>query len=362
MKVPEPRKLPSGSWHVRMRLDGENVSITRPTKTECRHAAEDIKSAYRNGRWQKEKKSAEETLGKIVDNYIESRKTVLSPATIAGYQVVRRNRFKDFMKKKPSGIKNWQALIDSEVKDKISGKTIRNSWSLVSAALTYAKLPVPIVALPPVVKSVHPWLDDEQIRTFCKAIEGNEYEIPMLLCLHSLRRSEVFAMDWSQIDLQNNVIHVKGAVVRDENNKLIHKKENKTEDSQRDISIMIPRLSELLNAVPKSKRKGKIYTQPENYLWKEINNVCRENSLPEIGCHGLRHSICSLAFHVGLSERETMEIGGWRSPDVMRRVYHHISAADKLKAENKISQFFASDKNAIQNADENSQSQQNKAL
>ena len=355
MKIPKPKKLPSGNWNIMLRLGGENISVTRLSKTECIKAAELIKSNYRNGLYKKENKAEEITIGKLIDDYIDNRRAVLSPSTIAGYTVIRNNRFQNFMGKKPSQIKNWQTLIDSEVKDEISGKSIHNAWSLVSASLTHAKLPVPVVALPPIVKSVHPWLDDEQIRTFCKAIEGNEYEIPMLLCLHSLRRSEVFALDWSQIDLKNNIIHVKGAVVRDENNNLIHKEQNKTEDSQRDISIMVPRLAELLNAVPEPKRKGKIYTQPENYLWKEINTVCKENDLPEIGCHGLRHSICSLAFHVGLSERETMEIGGWKSPDVMRRVYHHISAADKLKAENKISQFFTADENAIQNADENSQ-------
>ena len=340
-----------------LRLGGENISVTRRTKTECIKAAELIKSNYRNGLWKKENRAEEKTIGKLIDDYIDNRRTVLSPSTVVGYEVIRRNRFKTFIDKKPSQISNWQSLIDSEVKAKVSGKSIHNAWSLLSASLTHAKLPVPSVALPPIVKSVHPWLDDEQIRTFCNAIQGNEYEIPMLLCLHSLRRSEVFALEWNQLDLKNNVIHVKGAVVRNKDNKLIRKEQNKTENSQRDISIMIPRLSQLLNAVPESKRKGKIYTKPENYLWKEINAVCRENGLPEIGCHGLRHSLCSLGFHVGLSEKEVMEIGGWKSPDVMRRVYHHISAADKLKAENKISQFFTSDQNAIQNADGNLQSQ-----
>ena len=361
MKVPTPKRLPSGSWNVRLRLGGQNISITRPTKTETRKAAELIKSQYRSGLWEKPGKSEENTLGSIMDDYIESRRAVLSPSTISGYLVVRRNRFSNYMKLKPSQIKNWQKMINDEIDDDISGKTIRNAWSLVAASLAYAKVPVPTVALPPVVKSIHPWLDDQQIRVFCDAVRGSEFEVPILLCLHSLRRSEIFALDWSSIDLDNGFIHVKGSAVRDDKNNLVQKKENKTVDSQRTISIMIPRLRELLEAVPKNKRKGKIYTQPENYLWREVNRICKENNLPEVGCHGLRHSFCSLAAHVGLSEAETMQIGGWRSPDVMRRVYLHISNADNLKAMNKVAQFFSEtpvqNQNGIQNADENSQSQ-----
>ena len=49
MKVPEPRKLKSGTWFVQLRLDGQSISVTAPTKTECRTKAELIKAKYRNG-------------------------------------------------------------------------------------------------------------------------------------------------------------------------------------------------------------------------------------------------------------------------------------------------------------------------
>lgn len=358
MKIPTPRKLPSGSWNIRMRLDGENISITRPTKRECIHIAEDVKSAYHNGRWCKEKKVAELTLDKLMDNYIESRKKVLSPSTIGGYMVIKRNRFKKYMGKKPSQIDNWQKIIDDEVKAGIKSKTIRNAWSLLESSLEYAKLPVPTVALPALIKSTRPWLDADQIKSFVKAMEGNEYEIPALLALHSLRRSEIFGLDWSKIDLKNNLIRVEGSIVSDENSKQVFKETNKTKNSRRTIPIMIPRLKELLEATPKSKRKGKIYTQPQNYLWEEINRICEANDLPLVGVHGLRHSFASLAHHVGLPEQEAMLIGGWEDPGTMHRIYEHISAADKLKAENKIAQFFSTnqnaEKNGIQNADGNS--------
>ena len=361
MKTPKPVKLPSGSWNIRMRLGGENVSVTRLTKTECIHAAEEIKGRYKNGKWEKEEKAEEKTLDQMIDDYVNSRRKTLSPSTIGGYTSIKKNAFQDFLKKKPSEIKCWQDLIDNEIKKGRNAKTVRNRWSLLESALKYSNVSVPYVSLPQIVKSTRPWLDDEQIRKFCESIRGNEYEIPMLLCLHSLRRSEVFGLEWSQIDLANNIIHIEGSVVQGEKGKLVQREENKTTESKRDVPIMHPRLKELLEAVPKKDRKGKIYTKPRNYLWREINRVCKENDLPLVGNHGLRHSYASIAVHVGLNPHEAAIIGGWKDIHTMQRIYTHISDSDLLKAQNKIAQFF-SDQNGIQNADENSESQANKAL
>ena len=40
MKVPEPRKLKSGTWFIQMRLGGESVPVSAATRTECIRQAE----------------------------------------------------------------------------------------------------------------------------------------------------------------------------------------------------------------------------------------------------------------------------------------------------------------------------------
>ena len=42
MKVPEPRKLKSGTWFLQMRLGGESVPVSAATRTECIRQAEKI--------------------------------------------------------------------------------------------------------------------------------------------------------------------------------------------------------------------------------------------------------------------------------------------------------------------------------
>ena len=77
--------------------------------------------------------------------------------------------------------------------------------------------------------------------------------------------------------------------------------------------------------------------------------ICRENNLPNVGIHGLRHSFASLAYHLQIPEKIAMEIGGWSDYQTMRKIYTHLSSIDRKKAENKMAEFY---KNANKNANE----------
>ena len=352
MKVPEPRLLPSGSYYIQLRLDGVSIPITKDTYAECKTEAEFIKAQHRRDaqrdrqiqkkiqRSSGEKKSP--TLGEVLDKFIKSREKVLSPSTINGYKSIRKNRFKDYMNRKLSSIRNWQDVIDAEVDDGISAKTLKNSWALLCSAFEYSRLPVPQVKLPTVQQSARPWLDTDQIKIFVKAVHGHPCEIPALLALHSLRRSEILGLTWDKIDLKNNLIYVEGSAVIGEGNKLVYKETNKTKKSRRTIPIMIPELRQALNAVPEKQRVGRIYTKSPTLIWEQVNYICEKNGLPKVGVHGLRHSFCSAGFssEVGMTEKEVMEIGGWEDYQTVHKIYEHLSDKSRKEAEKKFSAFF----------------------
>lgn len=253
------------------------------------------------------------------------------------------------MGKKLSELKNWQELINAEVKAGTSAKTIKNSWALVAAALSSAGIAAPTVSLPKIAVSPRPWLDPEQIKVFIEAVKGEKCEIPALLALHSLRRSEIMGLSWNKINLSAGTIRIEGSAVIGDDNKLTYKNTNKSKNSRRTVPIMIPELSEALKSVPAENRTGPLVTCNPNTIWSQINRVCKAAGLPEVGVHGLRHSFASLAHHVGLPEQDAMLIGGWEDAQTMHKIYTHISNADRLKNENKIAAFF---KNANENANE----------
>ena len=337
MKIPKPRRLKSGNYNITLRLDGQNYSITRSTPTECKREAELLKAEYRNG---KRKKRVDVTLGSVIDNFIESRSKVLSPSTINSYRSIRKTRFQSYMDTKVSDIKDWQKVVNTEVDTEITPKTLKNAWALVSSSLKYAGAEQPDIRLPQVMQSTRPWLDADQIRIFIKAVHGHPVEIPALLMLHSLRRSEVLGLDWSNINLQAKTINIVETAVIGDQNKLVYKNTTKTKKSYRTIPIMIPELEAALNAIPEEERTGKLYKKNPSNLREQINLICKKNNLPQTGCHGLRHSFCSLAAHVGMSEAECMLLGGWEDIGTMRNIYQHIADKDRLKTHNRLTAFF----------------------
>ena len=339
MKVPKPRKLSSGNYYIQLRLGGQNVNITAADPTECQNKAALVKAEYLNGK-RIETSTNRKTLGQIIDDYIRDNRNVLSPSTIRGYETIRNNRFQAYMNKQPANI-NWQAMINREISAQVSAKTIKNSWALVAASLKYARITVPEdINLPQVMPATREWLDADQVKVFVKAVHNADCEIPALLALHSLRRSEIMGLTWEKVDLVKEQIRIDGSAVFNEENQLTYKSTNKTKKSRRTIPIMIPELTTALKKVPEDKRTGYIVTCNPNTIWSQINRVCRANDLPEVGVHGLRHSFASLAHHVGLPEQDTMLIGGWEDAQTMHKIYEHISAADKAKSQNRIANFF----------------------
>ncbi len=340
MKIPEPRRMSSGTYFIQLRLNGVSIPVTAATKTECTQRAQLIKAEWRAGKREISKKPESKTIRKILQEYIDSRKKVLSPSTIRGYNTIKDTRFQAIMDKKIDQVKDWQKVIDAEVDDGVTGKTIKNSWGLMSSALRHAGFSVPAVKLPQVVQSVRPWLDPDQIKQFVAAVHGTDVEIPALLALHSLRRSEIAGLMWDKVDLDNNIIRVEGSSVRGEDSKFVYKETNKNRKSRRRVPIMIPELKTALEAVQENDRTGYVVKCNPNTIWAGVNRICEENGFPLVGVHGLRHSFASLAHHVGMPEEEAMLIGGWEDSKTMHKIYMHIADADRLRAQNLMAAFY----------------------
>lgn len=234
---------------------------------------------------------------------------------------------------------NWQAEINSALSS-LSDKTVSNSWGLMSEIMRVNRMEVPNILMPSAKKSAgRNFLDPQQIISFCDAIRGDTCEIAMLLGLHSLRMSEIKALKMSEnIDLKNNLIHVSGAMVRDEKNKSIYKDRNKTTASNRIIPIMIPRLAELLAQCKDAN--GFLVLQLPSTVNKHIHDAADRAELPNITSHCLRHSFVSLGYHLRLSELEVMEMGGWSDNQIVHRIYLHLARRDRLKAGNKMAKFY----------------------
>lgn len=340
VRLPEIKQLPSGAWHTRVYVNGCRSSITRDTYDECLSEYMAIKNGVLEA---KEQPGGRLTLGESVDAYIDVirdlvRRGKRSPATVYGYVRYRNNTFQRAMEYNvyTTSDKRWQAAIDDEKKMGRSPKYIKNAWGLMSAAIKKETGKVPDVVLYATEENERPFLEPEQIDIFVQALKGQPMEIPALLCLSSLRRSEMLGLTWKNVDFANRAIYVRGAKVRGEDG-LKLKPQNKTKKSRRPVP-MIPPLYEALMAAPKDKEF--VINAATNTLFKHINKICRENNLPEVGMHGLRHSFASLAYSLGIPEMMAAEIGGWKDLGTMHKIYTHLAEKDVAKRSREFTDYF----------------------
>ena len=331
IKVPEPKQLPSGNWHIY--LAAEKQSVTETTKDRCIAKAK----AVRAGFVEQQKKLPTLTWSKAIDQYIADRSESLSPETIRGYRIIQRNRFQDIMQKTISTPVNWQAEINAAL-SVLADKSVKNAWGLMTTVMQANEMTVPRVLFPVPEKRERQFLDPQQIIAFCDAAKGDSCEIPMLLGLHGLRMSEIKALRFPEsFDIKNGNILISGAVVRDEHNKEVFKRRNKTKQSTRVIPIMIPRLRELLEL---QRESGYIVRQMPSTINRHIHAIAEKAGLPSITEHCLRHSFASLGYHLRLSELEVMSMGGWSDSSTVHNIYLHLAQRDRLKAENKMAKFY----------------------
>ena len=234
----------------------------------------------------------------------------------------------------------WQAALREERRKGRSPKYIENAWSLMASSIEEVTGRRPKVMLFQEEKNERPYLEPDEVDIFVKAIKGTPVEIPALLCLCSLRRSELLALKWNKVDFKKKVIYVQGARVRGADG-LADKKQNKNDKSRRVIPIIPPLLEALQNVERKSDY---VCTMTGDLTLTKINKICRENDLPEVGLHGLRHSFASLAYHLQIPEMIAAEIGGWNDLSTMHNIYTHLAQKDIEKRSKDFSDFFDPEK------------------
>lgn len=348
MKLPKIERLPSGSYRAQVQINGQRHSVTGATEKEVEREVAALKLQLKKAPIP----ANALTLSEAIDRYIETRTNVLSPSTIRGYRIIQRHRFQSLMPVKVKELtKEACQRAINDAKKQYSGKTVSNSWGFVGTVIEEFTGERPDVTIGQITTKQREFLEPDEIRQFIEIIKGDIVEIPALLALSSLRRSEILVIDPTvHFDYNKRLIRVSGSMVQDEHNKMVVKKENKSKVSSR----IVPMIDPLYEAVlPYKGVPGKIVTLTCTSITRRINALCEANGLPRVGLHGLRHSFASLAYSLGMPEKITMEIGGWSNDGTMKRIYTHVAQKDRAHYESEFTSFFTPEsKNAHENAHE----------
>ena len=339
IKVPEPRQLPSGAWTIQLRKEG--ASITEPTKDACITRAR----AVRAGFIQQEKEPPTVLLTDAITKYIDSRKGTVSPATIATYKKKQSLYFKDYMQTNIYDISEEDVqteitkmmTVGGKKGEPLSPKTVRDAVMFINSAMQFEgkHLDMTRISLPQAQSTVYKIMTPKEIIRLLQALPGNPCEIQILLALWlGLRRSEIMALAKEDFDMEHKTVSITKALVRNADGEWVIKG-TKTAKSARSISC-----PDYILALVEKCDSGTLYTNDANYILKCLQRLCKENNLPQVRLHDLRHVNASIGLMLGISDKYMMERGGWSAKDTMVYRYQHTYSEEKAAADKTINDYF----------------------
>lgn len=273
------------------------------------------------------------TVKLCIDEYIASKKNVLSPSTIKGYVAVERNSPEWLLDMNVYDVTQLdiQKAVN-EYSSNHSPKSVRNYHALIVSALKMFRPNMSFNTTLPqkLAKEVTIPSHDDIIRLLDAMREHDYYPCVVLGCL-GLRRSEIQALEPS--DFGSDGVLINKARVLNENNESVVKT-TKTTSSTR--YVYVP--SDIIKII---KDRGYVYRGNHNTLINVMHRYQDKIGMPRCRFHDLRHFYVSYAHSIGMSDAAIMQAGGWRTDAIMKNVYRH-SMNDASEQERVAKSMFSS--------------------
>lgn len=205
----------------------------------------------------------------------------------------------------------------------------------------------------------------EELKSFFAALEGysrsnHTYRwlaMFRLLAYTGIRRSELLALTWNDVDFTANTLSISKALAIGLNNQPILQTP-KTASSRRIISLDGVTL-EILKQWRKQQavdylKLGFNTNKPQQLIFsntkneyvslpkpmKILNSILKKYNLKRITIHGFRHTHCSLLFEAGATIPEVQERLGHSDVKQTLKIYAHVTQKTKERTADKFAKFM----------------------
>ena len=334
--MPKAKKTASGKWRVTIYDYKDSTgkihqkTFTADTKREAERKA----TEYQRG-----PVLADLTVGEAVKKYIDLKKEVLSPSTCRSYLSIYRTHFREsrFGALKVSNLssESVQRFISDLT---VSPKSVRNIRGLLMASVQmFRPEAVFRITLPASRKpELHTPTTDE-IKKLIEVIgQDRQLYIFVLLCAFGpMRRSEACAVKYEDIDRKRNTITVRRSRVNSEDG-WIYKDLPKNYSSYRTI----PYPASVIKTI--GAGFGYVLDDTPAALSDRFNRRIKSAGLPHFRVHDLRHYGASVLHAIGIPDQYIMSRGGWKTDNVMKRVYRDTLTDIEKEMNKKANDFFES--------------------
>lgn len=335
------KELPSGNFNA-MVYDYTDANKKRHYKSITASSKRDVKRLIAEFLAEREtaRASVEDiTVGEAIDRYIESKSNILSPSTIRGYRLIRKNNLQELMPHKLSTLNatDIQLAINREASTH-KPKTVRNMHGLLSSALkAYAPRLRPETTLPQKVKpDIHIPTEDEMLKIF-RQIKDTNMEVPIYLAaLCGMRRSEITALKWADVDMEKRTITIKAAKVLGEDEKFVIKG-TKTVAGQRTIRVFDP----VMDVLKSTSQISDYVTELSPYtISKSFFRILEKLELPHYRFHDLRHYAVSVMLSLNIPKNYIADYVGHETEHMIDQVYGHIMKSAKTSFEDLVNVYY----------------------
>jgi integrase len=245
---------------------------------------------------------------------------------------------------KPNQIQQYYTKM---INEGLSTTTVKKHHELLRATLKVAVMqgiilqnPTDRVVPPKASKKEAKYYDAEQASNLLKAVNNNRLELPSLLGICAgLRREEMCGLKWSDIDFESRIMTIQGA--RTMAGSEVIEKGTKNDSSTRQLHIA-DKLYEVLKREKAKQEENKAIFKTEyiendyvivwengkpyrpNYLSELFTKFVKDNRLPEITLHGLRHTFASLANDSDATLFDISKALGHSTPVITGKIYTHM--------------------------------------
>jgi integrase len=282
------------------------------------------------------------------ENIINSQ---IERTTAYGYNNIIKNYLKPnlgaykLQKLSPENIQKYYTKL--LIEEELSPNTVIKHHNLLTNILNAAKryeyiVRNPMEAVSPPKKNLHEarFYTSEQLGQLLMLVQGTRLELAVNLCAYlGLRRGELCGLCWSNVDFENHNININHT--RTAAGKTVIEKDTKTVSSNR-VLFMPETLERLLQHEYDHQKKcvESLYNAYDNndfvavmedgkpfrpnYLSELFTKFLRDNGLPEIVLHELRHTFASLSNEAGIPSFNIGKALGHASPSITQKIYTHI--------------------------------------
>jgi integrase len=298
-----------------------------------------------------------QTIGKYLTAWLNSALTQ-SPKTLERYRQLARLQIIPHLgeiklqKLRPEHLEQWHAAL---LATDLSARTVSHAHKVLGAALkqavengTLARNVAAIRKPPSVEQQEIEILNPDQIKTVLDGLAGHAlHPIASLALATGMRRGELLAVQWSDVDLDRAVLRVERSV--EETRSGLRVKPPKTKRGRRNIGLppeAVAMLREHRKAQTELRLKLGQGGQPvlvfsdtegkmlsPNGVSRSWRQTCEARKLPRVPFHALRHTHASTLLRAGVDVLTVSRRLGHSSPSMTLDVYGHlIEGADAAAA------------------------------